>query len=594
VKLFPVTESNCYFLYNASDKREKMMSLKYSAIIIPLLLAACAHAPQQAVKLSPQLLATQQKLNLPKIALSKGMLYEFLLGDIARQRGNPELAAKLYLDLAKQTQDPRVARHAAQLAFVTHDTDQSFSALRLWMKLEPTSRQAKLLLTRVLVSAGKLAEAKPYLAEMLAEFPTQAGHTFTQIYALLLRHQDKSFVLKLLHELAQPYPRVAEGYLVQAQAATTAGLSKRALAEVRKARDLRPELETAVLLESQLLQHDSPQQSLQVLKSFLASYPDANQAHLLYARMLLKQKNYAEARAEFQKLLDEHPGSADMAFAVAMLSMQMGELDRAESELRLALVKGKKDESTVFYYLGQLNEAQKHNDEAMKYYRQVVSGDNLFAARLRVAYLLYKADKLNDALAYLQQSKPLNNQQRVQLLSIEAQMLRDSKQIESAYQVLKQGLKKLPNHPDLLYEAGMLAEQLGKYKAFEKMMRQVIDRRPDYAQAYNALGYSLLDRNERMTEAMLLVEKASQLAPGDAGIIDSLGWGYYRLGELQKSLKYLRRAYSTNPDPEIAAHLGEVLWMQGMKSEAKDVWSGALKLHPDHPVLQSILKKFSP
>ncbi|MBL0038151.1 MAG: tetratricopeptide repeat protein [Nitrosomonadales bacterium] len=186
-----------------------------------------------------------------------------------------------------------------------------------------------------------------------------------------------------------------------------------------------------------------------------------------------------------------------------------------------------------------------------------------------MAYLTNKSGKLNEARQILHKTATKNNQQRIQLAMVEAQILRDAKQFESAYQVLMQGLEKLPNQPDLMYEAAMLADKAGKHDAFEQMMRKLIEIEPDNAQAYNALRYGLLERNERVPEAMNLVEKAYQLAPEDAGIIDSMGFGYYRSGNLSKSLEFLRRAYAANPDPEIAAHLGEVLWVQGEKEQAK-------------------------
>ena len=424
-----------------------MTIFKRSTIFLPLLLVACAHAPQH-VAIEPseqeetsQLPVAEQQLNLPKLELTGELLYEFLLGDVASQRGKPELSAQVYLDLANDTKDPRVARRAAQMAFDAHQMDKAVEALNLWLKLEPSSHQAKQLLTTVLLSGGKLNEAQPYLAEMLAANPAQAGNTFTQIYSLLVRYPDKDAVFKLLHELAQPYPRVAEGYLVQAQAAALAGKRESALEEVRQARTLRPEWESAALFEVQLIQLESPQQGLALLHKYLAAYPDAAEARLLYARMLLDQKQYAEARTEFQRLLNMHPESSDLAFAVAMLSLEMGELDQAESELRLALAKGKKDESTVYYYLGQLNEARKHDEDALQNYRQVPDGEYAYAARLRVAYLLFKTGKLEEAREYLHQTNAQNNQQRVQLLSIEAELLRDSKQFETAYQVLTQGLE---------------------------------------------------------------------------------------------------------------------------------------------------------
>jgi tetratricopeptide (TPR) repeat protein len=577
-----------------------MILLKRSFFIFPLLLAACAHAPQPVVppQPAPQVVlpppAPEPTVVLPKLELTGETIYEFLLGDLASQRGNPALAGQIYLDLANSTKDPRVAHRAAELTLDARQMDKSVEALNLWLKLEPSSHQAKQLLSTVLLSGGKLDEARPYLIELLAAYPDQAGRTFTQIYSLLIRYPNKEAAYTLLHELAQPYPLIAEGHLVQAQAAATASKNVQALEEVRKARDLRPDWELAALLEAQLIRQDSPQPALALLNSYLMTYPDSGEARLLYARLLLEQKKYAESRAEFQRLLLAHPESPDLAFAVAMLSLEMGELDSAENQLRQALAKGKNDDGTVYYYLGQLNEAKKKDEEALVNYRQVKNGDYVYTARLRAAYLLYKMNKLDESRDYLHQTEALNNQQRVQLLTTEAQLLRDAKQVETAYQVLLQGLEKLPNHPDLLYETAMLADQLNKLDIFEQYMRKVIEVKPDYAQAYNALGYSLLDRNVRVQEGMQLVEKASQLAPDDAGIIDSMGWGYYRLGNFDKSLEYLRRAFDSNPDPEIAAHLGEVLWMQGHKEQAKKVWDDALKGHPDNTILQGTAKKFTP
>lgn len=579
------------------------MKIKYSAITLSLLLAACANAPQQkavepsAAKPEPQVEQQEKppelpKPELPKLELTGQMLYKFLLGEVASQRGMPELAAQVYLDLASSTRDPRIAGRAAQLAYDAHEMDKAVEAYSLWLELDPASRQAKQMLSLILVAGGKLDEARPHIAALLAAYPDKVGYAFLQVYPLLVQHPDKDATLKLLQELAQPYPESAEVHWVLARAAQAAGKRELALVEVRKARILRPEWEVAVLLEAQLLQRESPQQALALLRKHLAAFSDASEAHLLYARILLEQKQVAESRTEFHKLLKAHPENADLAFAVAMLSMEMGELERAENELRLALARGKKDEDTVYYYLGQLLEAKKNNEGALQNYRKVQGGEHVYNARLRAAYLISKEGRLDEAREYLHQTAAQNNQQRVQLMLVEAQFLREAKQTAAAYHVLTQGLEKLPNHPELLYEAAMLAGMLGEHDAFEQMMRKVIQVKPDHAQAYNALGYDMLDRNERLQEGMSLVEKASQLAPEDAAIIDSVGWGHYRLGNLSKSLEFLRRAYSANPDPEIAAHLGEVLWMKSEKEQAKKIWNDALKLNPDNTALQEVMKKF--
>jgi len=267
--------------------------------------------------------------------------------------------------------------------------------------------------------------------------------------------------------------------------------------------------------------------------------------------------------------------------------------DTPEPPTLQALDKGKKEQGTVQYYLGQLGEAKGNEDEALAHYREVKDGEYLYAAQLRVAYLLSKRGKLDEAREFLHQAQAVDNRQRVQLILIEAQLLREAKRVDESYQVLQQGLEKLPNHPDLLYETAMMADKAGKPEVFEKLMRKLIQLQPDHAHAYNALGYSLLERNERIPEAVGLVEKALQLAPDDFAIMDSVGWGYYRSGRLDESLKILRRAFAGNPDPEIAAHLGEVLWMHGDKDEAKNIWQDSLKANPGNAQLQAVIKKFT-
>ena len=215
------------------------------------------------------------------------------------------------------------------------------------------------------------------------------------------------------------------------------------------------------------------------------------------------------------------------------------------------------------------------------------------AAQIRTAYLLSKRGQFAEARQLLHQAPAANDQQRVQLVMAEAQLLRDANQFDEAYQVLNQTLEKFPNQPDLIYDTAMMADKVGKPDVFENLMRKLIKLKPDHAQAYNALGYGLLERNERIPEAMQLVEKALELAPDDASIMDSVGWGYYRNGKLDESVKILRRAYTaSNANPEIAAHLGEVLWVRGDKQEAKKIWQESLKENSGNEQLQTVIKKF--
>ena len=562
-----------------------------------LLLAACAQQPPRAATVPPpEPVPPQVEVTpvLPNIALSPELLYEYLLTEIATQRGHTALAVEGSSDLAKKTRDPRLARRAAQLAFESGDMNKAIAAFRFWQEVEPEQRLSGRMLASILLRGGQWAEAQQELARLLEAEKANADANFIQIYQLLSPYPDKSVALKMMRELAQPYPQVAEAHWSVAQLAMQAGDEALASSAASQARRLRPEWDLAVSLEARLLQKSAPLQALAMLRSYLVTYPEAREIRLQYARMLLEQKQLKASRDEFGRLAEINPDNPDMAFAIALISLQMNDYQGAEAQLQQSLAKGKKDQDTVHYFLGQLSEAKQNGDEAIAHYRAVKAGEHLLAARLRVAFLLNKGGKLEEARDFLQKAQAENNQQRVQLLLVEAQLLREAKRFEEAYQVLQQGLEKLPNHPDLLYETAMLADRLGKAAVFEQLMRKLIQLKPDYAHAYNALGYSLLEKNERIAEAVELVEKALQLAPEDAAIMDSVGWGYYRSGRLDESLVLLRRAFAGNQDPEVAAHLVEVLWQHGDKEEARQLLQDSLKANPASPQLQDALKKFFP
>ncbi|MDP2805235.1 MAG: tetratricopeptide repeat protein, partial [Gallionellaceae bacterium] len=521
-----------------------MHSIYYKTIFISLLLGACAQAPvapttgsQQAPRVAAE--TSPEVSPLPNVALDERMLYEFLLGDIALQRGRPELAMQAYADLAKITRDPRVARRAAQLAFESRHMDKAIDAFAFWQELEPKATLPNQMLVSLLLSGGKLSEATPHVQRWLAKESKNVGPVFVQIHALLARASSKAIAFDWISKLAEPYPKVAEAHWVVAQFALDASKKELAKSEAQRAVELRPEWDAAVMLEAQLLMSTDAKLGLEKLLTYLQAYPANNEVRLYYARALLEQKFYVESRAQFQQLFEINRGNVELAFAVALLSLQMGELDRAEKEFESMLVQGKKDAGTIHYYLGQLKETRKDDAGALAEYQQVLQGEYVFAARLREAYLLGKEAKIKEARAILKSAPVTNNRQRVTVTIVEAQLLREAKQYETSYLVLLGALDALPSDPQLLFEAAITADKLGKVDAFEQTLRKLLQVAPEHAQAYNALGYSLLDRNVRLEEGMRLVEKAYQLEPNDAAITDSVGWGYYRLGRMDKSAELL-------------------------------------------------------
>jgi tetratricopeptide (TPR) repeat protein len=528
---------------------------------------------------------------LPPQDLTETVLYEFLLAEIATQRGNVGLAAQAYVDLAKRTRDPRIARRATEVAMYARMSNAAVEAARIWQETEPQSTRARQALAGLLLNAGRYEEALPHFEKLLTDGTAKPAESFAQLGRTLANAQDKKAALKLVRTLAQRYPKLPQARFAVAQAAANAGEDELAFAEIRQAEALRPEWESAVLFEAQLLQRKSPDAAVGRLESFLKRYPDSREVRLNYARLLVSQKKIAEARGEFQKLLAAYPENSDVTFAVALLSMQLNDYDAAETHLKRLLSGNYRDKNGVRLYLGQIAEDRKNLPDALRWYDEIVDGEHYLSAQIRYAQVLSKQGKLDAARARLQKTEPQNSQQRVQLILAEAQLLRDANQAKAAFDMVQQALERLPNQPDLLYDHAMLAEKLERMDILEASLRKLIGLRPDYAHAYNALGYSLADRNQRLPEARDLIEKALKLSPDDSFIIDSMGWVLYRMGKTKDALDWLQRAFAARPDAEIAAHLGEVLWALGRREEAERVLQDAAKKDPGNEALANTLKR---
>lgn len=530
------------------------------------------------------------KPDLPKQELTESVLYEYLLAEIAGQRGAIGLSAQAYADLAKRTRDPRVAKRAAEVALYARMPAAAIDAARIWYETEPSSLQALQALTSLLISAKRQEEALPYLQKLLEGGDSGAG--FLQLSRLLANNQDKALTLKLVQQLAQPYPKVAQAHFAIAQAAVGARQNELALDEARTAAKLLPDWELPVLLEAQLLQQQSNALALQRLAAFLERHPKARDVRMSYARVLVADQKYTEARREFQTLSKDFPDNAEVVFAVGVLSLQLQDYALAQANFKRLLALPYRDKNTVRMYLGQIAEEQNNYPEALQWYDEVVGGEAYLRAQIRYALVLGKQGKLEAARAHLQQIETDSESARVQLLLTEAQMLRDAKRPREAFELIGNALQNMPDQPELLYDYAMLAEKLERVDLLETSLKKLITLKPDHAHAYNALGYSLADRNLRLPEAQGLIEKALQLSPDDPFIIDSMGWVLYRMGKSEQALEYLRRAYAARPDPEIAAHLGEVLWVGGARSEAEKIWLDASKKNPDNDALNSTIKRF--
>jgi len=523
--------------------------------------------------------------------LSEPTLYEFLLGEIAVQRGDFELAAKTYLDLAKRTGDARVARRAVEVANQGNLNDLALEAARAWYDIEPTSAHALQVLGAMLVAAKRVDEAGPVLEKLLTAEGVNRENAFMQLNRLLAGNADKATNLRVIRGLAAKYPQLPQAHFAVGQAAAIAGEDAAAVSAARQALALRPDWELAAMLEAQVLQKKSAAEAAKSLGAFVEKNPNAREARLNYARVLVLDKRLPEARKQFEAVANANPQNPDVIYAVGLLAFQLKDYKAAEGYMKRVLGLNYRDPDAVRYLLGQIAEEQKQWPQAIQYYDSIKGSDHELPARMRTANALAKQGKVDDALVYLRRVADEHPDDEPQLIVAEAQILRDANRSQDAFKLLSEALDKQPDQPDILYDLALTAEKLERFDLLETHLRKLIQVKPDHAHAYNALGYSFAERNIRLAEARKLIEKALEISPEDYFIIDSLGWVLYREGDLKGAARELRRAYGGRPDAEIGAHLGEVLWTLGERDEARRVWEESLKSGPDNETLQKTIKR---
>ena len=520
-------------------------------------------------------------------------LYQYLVSEIAGQRGRSNIAVQGLTDLAKRTRDPRIARRALEIAFQARQLGDAMEVASLWVELEPDSPVARQAMSVLIANHGNLESASQSLKQLLGE-KERAPALYMQASQLLSRFQDKTAVLSVVRDLAALHPDMPQAHFAIAQAAAVAKETVLALSEAQAASRLDSKFQPAVVLQGQLLREADEARGLDFYRGYLKANPDAAEVRLSYARALVAGKAYAAAREEFLVLEKSLPTDPEIPYAVGLIGLQIGDNDSAEQAFRRTLALNLRDRNPVLLNLGQVEEARKNWDAAIGWYQQLTGNDYFVNAKLRIAGVLAKQQGMAQGRKFLQDVETDSNEQRVQLVLAESQLLRDAKAQREAYALLSEWLAQFPDSVELLYDRAMVAEKIDDLPGVERDLRRVIELKPDHAHAHNALGYTLADRTTRFDEARELIEKALSLSPEDAFIMDSLGWVQFRQGKVDESLQTLQKAYARRSDPEIAAHLGEVMWAAGKRDEATKLWRAALIEHPDNDSLTAVVKKYRP
>lgn len=527
-------------------------------------------------------------------SFSKEVLYTLLVAEFAGRRGQLELSVSNYLDAARTTRDPGVAERATRVAVFARDDERGVEAAKLWVEVDPQSVDAKHFYATLLMRDHRTEEAVEQLQALIEIWNEESpGRGFDLVSDMLGRSQDKEAALKVMEQLVEGHSDDPDALFALATLSGRVGEVDKAVELLDRVRELDPDNNRAVIFHASLLRSEgNTAQALEVLREALERDPNADEVRTTYARLLVDAKRYAEARSQFERLVERSPDDVDIRYALALLLLQTEHTDEARTQF-LELTKSGNRKLSAYFYLGQIAETEDDFEAAIEAYHKVDRGENYLNAQIRIAVLLAEQGKLDEAREYLYGVESRNVKEAVRVYRAEAEILTNADRLNEAIEVYSLALDEFPENSDLLYARAMLAEKLDRLDVLEADLRSILSREPNNAEALNALGYTLADRTDRYDEALELIKQALALQPDDYYIVDSMGWVMYRMGRHQESIEHLRRAMTLSDDSEIAAHLGEVLWVTGDKQEAQEIWNTALESTPDDERLLDVIKRFS-
>ena len=511
-------------------------------------------------------------------------VYKFLLAEIAAQRGDLTSAGHLYFDLARLTKNIPLAQRATNIAGYARNGRLALDSAELWRQLDNESLEAKQILAELFISSGNLAKARPIIEELLKQEKTRADG-FLYLNNILTKVENKKNALRFILAIAKPYPELAEAHFSIAHTAFYAGDTKLAEKELDIAESINPSWETAALFRGFMLANDWPEKALEFYRSFLKVNPNSNEVRLEYAKTLTNLKKYSEAKVEFLRLVNGSLASPEISLTVALLSLELNDNILAEKFFNQALERGYDDKNKIHIYLAKIYLDRNQPVDAIKFLDKISSGPLFIEAKILTAEVITKNKSLEDGIASLSQYKNLSSEDKLQFLKAKVSLLYNNDRKQDAFDLMKKEDANFNNSPEFKFDYAMLAEKMGNLLLMEQLLKEAIKLKPDYAFAYNALGYSYADRNINLADAKKYIEIALSISPNNHYIMDSMGWLHYRLGNIEIALQFIEKAYKIQEDPEIAAHLGEILWKLGKLKQAEEIWEASIMKFPSNTVL---------
>ena len=580
----------------------KLPSLRLLMVFLTALLAGCASSSreasevQRAESVPPTLNLSNPSvapapLEYPVAAFPRDSLYQLLVAEVAGYRGDFATAMAKYLEMAVETRDPGVASRAARLAVYLQDDAAALAAAQVWVEVEPDSLDAQRQAASQLIRVGDLEQAIVHMAAIRA----LGGVANFDIFAYHSAELDLSArdgLLAAIDRMLQDYPADSQLLFSQAVLLEQNGRFAEAL-EITDRLLLSESNVNIVILKVNILKNsDRVAQALRFLAARLDSDEDSRRTRLLYARLLYESDRLADARQQYELILKQAPKDGDILLALALIALEQNHVRVAQDYLA-QMVRWDQRVGEAHFYLG--NVAEQENDwvTAVREYKLAGGGYEYLPAQARIASILIDQQRTSEALNHLATERRDHPEHFQPLIMIEVQLLGEYGMSDELFSLLDHIIAQDPENIELLYYRAMAGERFDRLDILERDLLRVLALDPENAEAMNALGYSLADRTDRYAEALALIQRALLIRPQEPAFIDSLGWVQYRLQNYEEAVIQLRRALALFENDEVAAHLGEVLWVQGERAEALEVWNKALELVPDSEPLKQVIERLT-
>jgi tetratricopeptide (TPR) repeat protein len=576
-------------------------------LLIPLTIAQTAPAAPAAPSEAAAATAAPKARAARNIggSMDAQLFYQVLLGELIAGNGEPAPAVSLILDAARKSNDARLYQRATDLALESRSGEVALQAARAWQQAQPGSIEASRYTLQILLALNRVAESANALKALIELTPAmERPQALSSVPRLYARVGDKKGVPPLVEQALAPYfnapPTAVAAWVMAARLRLAADNKAGALEAVQRGHAANRLDESPVMMAIEMMEPSLPAAEALVRQYLSVPSPTQAELHFAYARNLLNALRYPEALTQLEIVTRDKPDFAQGWLVLGSLQLQEKRAVPAEAAFKRYLSLAEKQPQSAdrdralaqaFLALAQIAEKRQAFAEAEAWLQRIDSPDVLVQAQSRRAALLARQGQLQAGIALIRELPERRTDDARNKLFAEVALLKEFKQLPMAYERLGQAVAGAPQDMELIYEQAMTAEKLNQLADMERLLRRVIEIKPDYAAAYNALGYSLADRNMRLPEAKQLIQKALEFAPTDPFIRDSLGWVEFRLGNLQEAARILSDAYKDKPDPEIAAHLGEVLWSLQQRDRALAVWREGHMMNPDNETLQETLQR---